>query len=159
MKINKKLLIPLIIVGLIVAGIIVSLLLSGPRMKHHPSLEAYEAELQQPPEDAVAFNRQAINPSEIEIPEATENNMARAKIYYNYYCVFCHGENGEGHGPVGQSYVPVPANLHADSIQNKSKIALYQAIFTGPGHEPVLERVVKPEHRKYILMYIRNGFR
>lgn len=157
---NKKILIPVVgTLALLVGGLIVSLLLSGPRMQHHPSLEAYEAELNQPPEDAVAFGREEISPANMEIPEPTEENMSRGKTYYNYYCVFCHGEQGEGHGPVGQSYVPKPADLHADSIRQKDKEALYRAIFQGPGHEPVMDRIVKPSHRKYIMMYIRNEFR
>ena len=155
---NKKILIPLIIVALIVVGIMFTLLFSGPRMRHHPSLEAYEAELKQPPNDAVAFGKEEMNPAEIEIPTATEKNIARAEIYYGYYCVSCHGADGKGNGPVGQSYVPKPADLHTDSIQAKNKLELYQAIFTGPGHEPVMDRVVKPDHRRYIMMYIRNGF-
>lgn len=155
---NKKLIIPAVILGLVVVGVIVSLLFSGPRMEHHPSLEAYEAELNQPPEDAVPYGKETFDPAEVSLPEANSKNMSSGKVYYDYYCVFCHGENGKGHGPVGQSYVPEPANLNVDSIRNYNKIELYQAIFKGTGHEPVLERVVKPEHRRYIMMYIRNGF-
>ena len=150
--------IPAIILGVVVAGIIVSLIFSGPRMRHHPSLEAYEAELEKPPKDAVPFGKETFDPSSLNIPEPTDGNISRAQVYYNYYCVFCHGENGKGHGPVGQSYVPKPANLNADSILNYNKTVLYQAIFKGTGHEPVLERVVPPQHRKYIMMYVRNGF-
>jgi mono/diheme cytochrome c family protein len=94
----------------------------------------------------------------MEIPKPTEKNMSRGKTYYNYYCVFCHGEQGEGHGPVGRSYVPKPADLGADSIRNQGKEELYKSIFTGPGHEPVLDRVVSKEHRKYIMMYVQKGF-
>jgi len=156
---NKKILIPAVLLGLIVAGIIGTLLFTGPRMRHHPSLEAYEAELNQPPKDAVAFGKEEIQPAQMELPPASQENIKQAQTYYNYYCVFCHGKQGYGNGPVGQSYVPKPANLHADSIRQKNKEALYQAIFKGPGHEPVMERIVKPSHRKYIMMYVRNGFR
>lgn len=156
---NKKILIPAVLLGLIVIGIIGTLLFSGPRMRHHPSLEAYEAELNQPPKDAVAFGKEEIRPSEMQLPPANQKNMKQARTYYNYYCVFCHGKQGYGHGPVGQSYVPKPANLHADSIRQKNQTKLYEVIFKGPGHEPVMERIVKPDHRKYIMMYVRNGFR
>lgn len=155
---NKKLLIPAIIIGLLVAGILVTLLLSGPRMRHHASLEAFEAELQQPPKDAVTFHDHSFDPSKMELPEANKKNMHRGEVYYNYYCVFCHGEKGEGNGPVGQSYVPKPTDLHADSIHQKNKTEFYKAVFKGTGHSPVLERVVPKEHRKYIIRYVKEQF-
>ena len=40
----------------------------------------------------------------------------RGRVYYNYYCVFCHGDNGQGDGPVGYSYMPAPTDLHAPKI-------------------------------------------
>lgn len=97
-----------------------------------------------------------LHPDDLPLP--TEENLHRGKVYYAYYCIFCHGENGEGNGPVGQSYVPKPANLNADSITRYSVPELYDASLTGTGHEPVLRQVIPAEHRKYLILYIRQTF-
>jgi cytochrome c1 len=63
-------------------------------------------------------------------------NYARGKIYYGYYCSFCHGDKGDGFGPVGYSYNPVPADLHTAKIQSMSDGELLYAMLTGTGHAP-----------------------
>jgi len=87
---------------------------------------------------------------------ATPATLARGKIYYSYYCIFCHGDAGRGDGPVGESYVPAPSDLTSASIQSLSDASLLKAMLTGVGHEPVLERVVPSEHRWPIVLYIRS---
>ena len=41
-------------------------------------------------------------------------------------------------------------------MQALSDGQLFQAMLTGPGHQPVLERVVPPEHRPYLVLYVRQ---
>lgn len=135
------------------------LMLSGPHMIEQPSVHAFEAEMPLPPEDAIPFDHDAFDPSAMELPESTQANLEKGRVYYGYYCVFCHGEKGDGNGPVGQSYTPKPADLRALGSKNYSKEALYRAAFTGTGHTPVLERVVPQDQRKFILAYIKNGLR
>ena len=86
----------------------------------------------------------------------TAADRARGKVYYDYYCVFCHGDKGDGNGPVGESYVPVPADLRAAKIQAYADGELLRAMLVGTGHEPVLGRVVHPEHRWYLVLYVRS---
>jgi len=81
---------------------------------------------------------------------------ARGRIYYDYYCVFCHGTDGRGNGPVGQSYMPKPSDLTDPSVQRQSDGELLRKSLTGTGHEPVLARVIPPEHRWYLVSYVRS---
>jgi mono/diheme cytochrome c family protein len=87
---------------------------------------------------------------------ATKENIARGKVYYNYYCVFCHGEQGDGAGPVGEAYVPVPADLRSRKILAYSDGQMLRAMLLGEGHAPVLQRTVYPEHRWYLVLYVRQ---
>lgn len=134
---------------IITAGI---LLFSGPRMKYQPSLKTFESALALPPDDAVSFYE---DDSTARMPEVNIENLNRGKIYYDYYCVFCHGENGKGNGPVGESYVPKPADLTSEKIIGYDSSTLYNASFTGTGHTPVLDRVIDPGYKNYIILYIK----
>ncbi len=134
------------------------LLFSGPHMRNQSHLRAFETTMALPPANTEFYSHKTFRAEDIIIPESTESNVAKGKTYYGYYCIFCHGENGKGNGPVGESYMPHPADLTSDSVKTFSTAELYRRSFTGTGHAPVLERVVPEDFRSYILMYIREGF-
>ncbi|MBJ6798577.1 c-type cytochrome [Geomonas propionica] len=87
---------------------------------------------------------------------ATPATLAQGAAYYGYYCAFCHGVTGAGDGPVGNSYVPRPADLRLRRIAAYRDGQLLRAMLTGVGHEPVLERVVPPRHRWPLVHYLRS---
>lgn len=130
---------------------VVVLLFSGPHMKDQPSFRNFTSVYNLPPEDAVPFG-DTIRPGLI------RTSMSGGRVYYEYYCIFCHGADGKGNGPVGQSYVPKPADLNDSIIKTYDSVHLYQASFSGMGHSPVLERVVPEEWKKVILVYINQTF-
>lgn len=160
---NKKLLIALILAPpLIFCAVFLFVLYQGPRMtvQHHirdfqmtmPSLPAGTATVTPPvrlpsPREASGLR----NPL-----KADPRALAAARVYYTYYCVFCHGDAGAGDGPVGQSYLPTPADLRGPRLAGYRDGDLLRAMLTGTGHEPVLERVVPPEHRWYLVLYLRS---
>ena len=79
---------------------------------------------------------------------------------------------GDGNGPVGQSFVPHPADLRAPELHDLGDADLLDLIFTASGHEPaawprsrvegqaarpnVLRYTVLPEHYRYLTLYIRS---
>ena len=138
------------------------LLFTGPRMKVQPHIRAYQSRAPALPEGVVPVEPMTALPTADQAKAmtnslaATPANLARGRIYYNYYCAFCHGPGGQGDGPVGQSYVPAPTNLASARVQGYSDGQLLRAMLTGPGHEHVLERVVPPEHRWYTVLYVRS---
>lgn len=144
-------------------GAVGYIMLSGPRMYEQPHIRAYQAELPRLPAGVVPVASSVVPlPSAREagsiaspVP-ATPANVARGKVYYQYYCVFCHGDRGDGNGPVGESYVPVPADLRSKKIAAYSDGQLLRAMLLGTGHEPVLERTVLSEHRWYLVLYART---
>ena len=88
--------------------------------------------------------------------QANAENLTRARVYYHYYCVFCHGDSGAGDGPAGQSYAPKPADLRSQKIAGYGDGQLLRSMLTGIGHEPVLARIVPPEHRWYLVLFVRS---
>lgn len=136
-----------------IAGIYALVLFNGPRMRVQQHIRAFQAVLPQVP------------PGTVPVPNAPQRKqaalsdgdaLAAGMVYYRYYCVFCHGERGDGTGPVGQSYQPVPANLTAGRLQEYDDRRLLNAMLTGIGHEPVLKRVVDPEHYPSLVRYVRS---
>jgi|GEM_PF-1197338 len=131
------------------------LMLSGPRMRIQPKYFPYQAQM--PPLPAgimpVSLLQESVA-SDNPLPD-TERTVATGRVYYGYYCAFCHGAAGEVVGPVGRSYVPAPTRLWSPQVQALSDGQLYRAMLTGPGHEPVLEYVIDPHMRWYIVSYVR----
>jgi len=138
------------------------LLFIGPRMKVQPRIRAFQEAAPLPPKGVVPVDGLVRAPTAAEAKAltnplaATATNLLRGKVYYGYYCQFCHGATGSGDGPVGQSYVPAPALLKSARVQSLSDGELLRAMLTGPGHEPALERVVPPAHRWFIVLYLRD---
>ena len=152
------------IVGLpmLFAALFLFILYEGPRM----TVQHHVREYQMIMPDRVAGTVTVVPPIRLPSPAeaarlnnplpSTGENLARGQVYYQYYCVFCHGDTGAGDGPVGQSYIPKPADLGSKKIAAYSGGGLLRAMLTGIGHEPVLERVVPPEHRWYLVTFVRS---
>jgi mono/diheme cytochrome c family protein len=129
-------------------------LVTGPRMKEQPHIRTYQAVMPLPPEGTVPVNPPVtVRESAARL---SAGDAARGKIYYAYYCLFCHGEKGEGRGPVGESYAPSPGDLRTDKVRGLTPQQLLKAMLTGTGHEPVLERVVHPGYRSDLVRYVET---
>lgn len=141
--------------GLICAG-------CGPRMRVQPSLQPYERRMPQMADNAVPTNGRLQTLTEQQSQLArnplprNRTNLRNGEIYYRYYCLMCHGQDGSGEGPVGNSYVPKPADLTSPEIAAMTDGQLYRAMLYGVGHDPVLEQTVLPEHRWPIVMHVRG---
>jgi mono/diheme cytochrome c family protein len=149
-------------VGVLVITVASLFLLTGPHMYVQPHIRTYEAVMPPTPQGAVPVEPLPSLPSPQEaltlrnpIP-ATAESVARGKVYYEYYCLMCHGETGAGNGPVGESYVPVPADLRSPKLRVMADGQLFRAMLLGEGHEPVLAYTVLPEHRWYLVAYVRG---
>lgn len=152
-----------VIAGAIAGAIALTIYLTSPRMYVQPNIRAFQRPVAPmpagvvpvtdwpPPLPSETESRTLANP----VP-ATSANIDRGATYYKYYCVFCHGEKGDGNGPVGESYVPKPSDLRSPKIMAYSDGEMLRAMLLGIGHEPVLEYVVHPEHRWYLVLYTRQ---
>jgi len=160
----KKIIALLIVIpALLFAGLFTYVLVNGPRMTVQHNFRDYQRIMPPPAGGTVP-----VIPSAYRLPSPAESarltnpvrasarDLTRGRIYYHYYCGFCHGESGAGDGPVGQSYAPRPADLRQARVSGLGDGGLLRAMLTGIGHEPVLERVVPPEHRWHLVLFVRS---
>ena len=139
-------------------GIFAYLLFTGPNMRTQITIKPFQAQMPAMPKGSVPVidAYPAIPLKENNPLDANSENIARGKVYYGYYCTFCHGQSGAGDGPVGYSYIPAPSDLRTDKVKSYSDGELLQKSLTGIGHEPVLNYVIPAEHRWYIELYVRD---
>lgn len=158
----KKLIPLLLLPPLLVAGLMLFVLYEGPRMRSQHHIREFQMNLPSVPagtQPALPVDRLPTPAEAARLANPlppTADNLARARVYYTYYCVFCHGDSGAGDGPVGQSYIPRPADLRSPHTASLSDGEVLRAMLTGVGHEPVLQRVVPPEHRWYLALLVRS---
>jgi mono/diheme cytochrome c family protein len=140
---------------LILAGVggMSAALFIGPRMRIQPNIRPHQAVFAPLPANLAPYSTPA-GPPAASMP--ADQALAAGKVYYGYYCAFCHGAAGRGDGPVGESYTPAPADLRTAAVRGYSDAQLERAMLTGPGHEPVLEQVVWPAYRPALMAYVRQ---
>jgi hypothetical protein len=139
------------------------LLFTGPRMWTQPNIRPFQARMPVIPKGSVPVvegyepipTEQQAKSLKNPLPKTPEN-YARGKVYYGYYCAFCHGQTGAGDGPVGYSYVPAPSDLRTKKVKSLSEGELVRAMLIGTGHEPVLQKVIPGEYCWYIELYARS---
>ncbi|TGU74732.1 cytochrome C [Geomonas terrae] len=135
------------------------ILVRGPRMTVQHHIREFQMVLPGPAQGSVSVKpvttSVTVKQGVMEGPRATTALLAQGRVYYDYYCLFCHGSAGAGDGPVGNSYVPRPADLRRPSVEAYPDGELLRRMLTGTGHEPVLERVVPQRHRWPLLLYLR----
>jgi mono/diheme cytochrome c family protein len=153
-------LVPLVMIAFL--GVVGRFMFIGPRMRVMPHIRAFQAVMPASPEGSVplydpvttAPTSQAAAAMHNPLP-VTSANLARGEVYYGYYCLQCHGEKGDGRGPVGESFFPVPADLRGKQVQAMSDGQLLRGMLVGIGHEPVLGRIVEPDARWPLVLYVR----
>lgn len=138
--------------ALALAAIFLWVLANGPRMKEQAHLRTYQYQMPLPPAGTVTVERG----EEVKAVATTEDAVIRGEIYYGYYCIACHGRDGAGDGPVGNSFVPAPADLRSGWILAMPDGVLLEAMVTGNGHAPVLDRLVPPEQLADIGAFVRS---
>jgi len=151
------------IIALAGAFTVLYLLFVGPRMYIQPSIRPFQTVFPAPSPNSIpvteVFEPLPIKEKWLKIanPVAdTNENIAKGKVYYGYYCAFCHGETGNGFGPVGHSYVPTPTDLRNEKVRSMTDGEILYSMLTGTGHAPMLQRIVLPEYRWYLVLYVRQ---
>ena len=88
--------------------------------------------------------------------EYSKASVEQGKLAYGYYCVHCHGPKADGNGTVGQSFVPLPADLTSQPVQEQSDGELCAKIRLGFKRHPKLFATVSDEDTWAVVMYIRS---
>jgi hypothetical protein len=85
----------------------------------------------------------------------SDSNMAQGKYLYTAYCYPCHGEKGDGNGPVGQVYGGV-ANYNAANLKGMTDGHIFHVITMGKGRMWPHGSQVLPKDRWKIVMYVNK---
>jgi mono/diheme cytochrome c family protein len=90
--------------------------------------------------------------------QADEVSTQRGEILFSIHCAQCHGDTGEGNGPVAPFLTKKkPANIQAEATQSKSDGTLFLTISNGiPGGMPALNENLNVRERWDIVNYIRT---
>ena len=124
----------------------------GPHMARQYALRPYKQVLPAMPPGTVPESAPAPRPPLSSPPET----LALGQRYYGYYCQHCHGADGRGYTPVGDSYNPRPTDLTTPAVQGLSDADLYRQMLTGVGHDPVLTSTVAPDRRWPLVAFLRT---
>jgi mono/diheme cytochrome c family protein len=89
------------------------------------------------------------------LPNSKESAEQGSQVY-SYYCVQCHGPKANGNGTVGQSFVPLPADLTSQPVQEQTDGELYSKIRLGFKRHPGLFTTVAEKDTWAVVIYIRS---
>lgn len=89
--------------------------------------------------------------------EADDSSRERGAIYYEYNCKMCHGETGEGNGPIGAFLIEKkPTDLTSALVQDQSDGALFLTLTNGKGLMPYMRENLTVRDRWDVVNYVRT---
>jgi len=84
----------------------------------------------------------------------TKANLEEGQVLFTRYCQHCHGEKGDGQGPVGAKFKGVP-NYSTGAYKTMNDGHIYHVIEWGRNRMMPHGSQVNPEERWKIAMYVR----
>ena len=90
--------------------------------------------------------------------QADDASLARGRELYAINCKMCHGDTGEGTGPVAAFLINFkPANLTSDLVQSKSDGSIFLTITDGlEGRMPPLNENLTVSERWDVVNFVRT---
>jgi mono/diheme cytochrome c family protein len=86
-----------------------------------------------------------------------KTSLARGAQLFNTHCQMCHGEAGDGTGPISGFFTKKPpADLSSAPIQSKSDGAIFMTISNGFGYMPALNENFTVRERWDLVNYVRT---
>ena len=88
--------------------------------------------------------------------ESTPENLAKGKDQFTTYCAPCHGDSGQGNGPVAHLLAKPPKNLISGTSKDLPDGYIYGAIRDGVLSMPSYAEEMPAEQRWQVVMYLRS---
>jgi mono/diheme cytochrome c family protein len=131
-------------------------------MEDQPSIQYQDGPRRLPPEDSVPLSRPAyldeaqaiLNPV-----QADGISLQRGQVLFGYHCAVCHGQGGQGDGPVVEFWredARKPPDLTEARIAGYSDEILYRIITQGLGGMPPLRENLVERQRWDVINYVRT---
>lgn len=90
---------------------------------------------------------------------ATDESIARGKVFYEVNCVVCHGTEGLGDGPVGLKFVEkAPVDLNDAYTQDQAVGQLFFTLTRGRAKMPFYRDALSPAERWDVINYVKSEF-
>jgi len=131
-------------------------------MEDQAAVEYHDGPHVLPPKDAIPISRPAYK----DVSGAPDNpvpvdqvSLQRGELLFSLHCSACHGESGQGDGPVTEFWqedARRPANLTEARFANYADGGLYQIISNGMGTMPPLRENLGERERWDLVNYLRN---
>ena len=86
----------------------------------------------------------------------TAESQTRGKVYYNNYCLACHGKDARGDGVTGTSLKPPPPDLWK-SKKSHTDGDFFWKIQNGRGDMPSFKEDLSDEQVWDIINFIKHG--
>lgn len=111
-----------------------------------------------PPDGAVSIQGQSIIPGEFPINPVPpdETSLQRGQILYQLHCALCHGDGGQGDGPLADYFARTPGNLGGSRVAAEFDGSVYLAIQQGFGEMPSLHENLTVRERWDVINYTRT---
>jgi len=131
-------------------------------MEDQPSIEAQEGPRPLAPPESVPFEGASLpkngkQPDNPVPPDAV--SLERGKQLFNRHCALCHGESGQGNGPITQQWqadAKKPANLTDPRVAQGSDGSIYLTISEGYGAMPALNENLNVRERWDVVNYVKS---
>lgn len=128
-------------------------------MASQPAIDYQEGPRLLPPEKSVPMTGKAIvldtlptNP----VP-TDETSLQRGEILYSIYCSLCHGDGGQGDGPLAIYYEERPLRpLTSANVTTQFDGQLFQTISQGFSRMPPQSEALSPRDRWDVINYLRT---
>lgn len=158
--------------GLIFIGLVILPFIVGPLftyeiikidfptdMADQPSVGYQEGPRLLPPERSVPITGKTIVLDTLPINPilADETSLQRGEILYSIFCALCHGDRGQGDGPLAVHYEERPLRpLTSANITAQFDGQLFRTITEGFSRMPPQAEALSPRERWDVINYLRT---
>jgi mono/diheme cytochrome c family protein len=127
-------------------------------MQFSPALDYQEGPRILPADHSVPVQGESIIPEEFPVNPipANEVSLQRGEILYQIHCELCHGETGQGDGPLANYFARTPENLVGSETAAEFDGSVYLAIQLGFGEMPSLRENLTDRESWDVINYTRT---
>jgi mono/diheme cytochrome c family protein len=128
-------------------------------MADQPSIGYQEGPRLLPPEQSVPVTGKTIIIDTLPTNPilADETSLQRGEILFSIYCALCHGDKGQGDGPLAEHYEDRPIRtLTSANITAQFDGQLFRTISEGLSRMPPQAEALTPRERWDVINYLRT---
>lgn len=93
--------------------------------------------------------------------EATDENLAYGKKYFEIYCAVCHGKDGKANGPIVENPqllhpFPPPPSYFSDNLLNLPEGKMYHSVHYGKGLMGAYSKLLDHDQLWKVILYVKK---